>query len=63
MVKTRSMAYWTFRFQNRIVTSSLLLASAYPWGLERHPVGRGVVVRDCPSDPEVRANGHISQPD
>src|ERR1700756_3815602 len=46
----RWMAYWTFRFQSRIVPSSLLVASVCPSGLNAtQSTGTVLTVRGGPS--------------
>ena len=58
------MAYWTFRFQSRVVPSSLPLASVCPSGLNATESTAVVPpVRGWPSGPGCAGSADIPQPD
>ena len=64
MAQIRSMAYWTFRFQSRIVPSSLPLASVRPSGLNAtESTAAGAAGQGLAERAGVRGIGDIPQPD
>ena len=63
MTQIRSMAYWTFKFQSRVVPSPLPLASVCPSGLNATESTAGRRRSGAAQRAGMRGIGDIPQPD
>ena len=64
VAQIRWMAYWTFRFQSRIVPSALPVASVCPSGLNAtEATVRGAAGQELAERAGVRGIGDVPQPD